>query len=89
MRLAKWRKDREMSQQDVADAIGCTQPYVSAIERSISLGGYMPGRTLAIAIYRLTKGAVTPNDFYDLPPIGQLDLPIEELRPAPLLERVA
>jgi hypothetical protein len=41
-----------------------------------------------LKIWQLTRGLVGPNDFYDLPPIGQLELPIE-LAPAPLFDRPA
>lgn len=33
----------------------------------------IPRRAHAISIYLFTKGAVAPNDFYDLPPL-QLEL---------------
>jgi hypothetical protein len=36
------------------------------------------------AIWRFTKGDVAPNDFYELPPIGQMALPFGS--PAPLLD---
>jgi hypothetical protein len=40
----------------------------------------MPQPDLMRRIYALTRGAVTPNDFYDLPAIDQLELP--DLAPA-------
>lgn len=87
VRLVEWRKEKGWTQDELADALDCSQPFVSLIERRSN--PQIPGRDQMIRIHRLTKGAVSPNDFYDLPPLGQLDLPIEDLDPAPLLERAA
>lgn len=84
MRLAEWRQSKDWTQRDLADALGCKQSFISLLERR--LGGQIPGRDWMLKIYRLTKGAVEPNDFYDLPPIDQLDLPIDDLPAAPLFD---
>jgi transcriptional regulator with XRE-family HTH domain len=78
MRLAEWRKQEGYDQQQLADALGITQPTVSYLERSPdrAIGKpQVPKPDLMRRIWTLTRGAVTPNDFYDLPPIGQMELP--------------
>jgi hypothetical protein len=52
-------------------------------------GRNIPSRTYMPRVFSFTRGAITPNDFYDLPPIGQLELPMEPPAPAPLLDVVA
>jgi len=37
----------------------------------IVLGVCLPRRALMMRIYELTHGAVTPNDFYELPELAQ------------------
>jgi transcriptional regulator with XRE-family HTH domain len=87
MRLAEWRRERRMTQSELASAIGCTQSAISNFERADTLArSQIPGPDLIVAIYRLTRGAVTPNDFYSLPPLDQLELPMTNPAPAPLLE---
>jgi transcriptional regulator with XRE-family HTH domain len=84
MRLAEWRKQEGYDQQQLADALGITQPTVSYLERSPdrAIGKpQVPKPDLMRRIWTLTRGAVTPNDFYDLPPIGQMELP--DLAPEP------
>jgi transcriptional regulator with XRE-family HTH domain len=87
VRLAEWRKAQSWTQEELADALGCSQPFVSLIERSAN--PQIPGREQMLNIYRLTRGEVTPNDFYDLPALDQLQLPIDAPSPAPLLEAAA
>lgn len=65
MRLAIWRKKAGKTQADLADALGCSQSYISQIERADS--PLVPGPAIMIEIYRLSNGVVQPNDFYDLP----------------------
>lgn len=48
-------------------------------------GRRIPNRTFMARIYELTRGAVSPNDFYDLPPLGQLPLPLNDQNEAPSL----
>lgn len=74
MRLAEWRKQQGWTQDELAARLDCSQPFVSLIERAAD--PQIPGRDWMIKIYQLTKGAVSPNDFYDLPALGQLELPI-------------
>jgi transcriptional regulator with XRE-family HTH domain len=76
VRLAEWRKQQGWKQEELASALGCTQPFISEIERATA--PKIPGRCWMLKIWQLTRGAVAPNDFYDLPPIGQLELPIED-----------
>lgn len=65
MKLAAWRKRENWTQERLAAALGCSQPYISQAERAID--PIVPGPALLIEIYVLTRGAVQPNDFYDLP----------------------
>jgi transcriptional regulator with XRE-family HTH domain len=85
VRLAEWRdKVAKLTQQQLAIELGCSQPFISLIERAVD--PQIPGPEWMIKIYRLTKGDVSPNDFYDLPERGQFELPLEPT-PAPLFER--
>lgn len=68
MRLAIWRKNAGKTQADLAELLGCSQSYISQIERTT--GALVPGPAIMIEIYRLTDGAVQPNDFYDLPALS-------------------
>lgn len=70
MRLAIWRKKEGKTQAWLADALGCTQPYISQIERAEHR--YVPGPAMMIEIYRLSNGEVQPNDFYELPDLRTL-----------------
>jgi transcriptional regulator with XRE-family HTH domain len=85
MRLAKWREEQELSQADLAEKLGCDQSFISRIERAV--GPQIPSRGWMLKIHQLTRGEVTPNDFYDLPPIDQLQLPMEAPAPAPLFDQ--
>lgn len=75
MRLAEWRKRQGWKQEELATALGCGQPFISEIERATD--PKIPGRSWMTRIWRLTRGEVAPNDFYDLPPIGQRELPLD------------
>jgi transcriptional regulator with XRE-family HTH domain len=84
VRLCDWRKQAGYNQQQLADALGVSQPTVSYVERVND--PQVPQPELMRRIYRLTRGAVCPNDFYDLPAIDQLELPdMVEEADAPLL----
>jgi transcriptional regulator with XRE-family HTH domain len=83
VRLAEWRKQQGWTQDELAGQLDCSQSFVSLIERATD--PQIPGRDWMVKIYQLTRGAVAPNDFYELPPIGQLELPIEP-SPAPLFD---
>ena len=84
MRLAQWRKEKGWTQQELADALGIAQGTVSQIERYGAT--QVPSPETILAIYKVTRGDVAPNDFYPLPPIDQLELAIAEPAPAPLFE---
>lgn len=70
MRLAIWRKNAGKTQADVAAVLGCSQSYVSQIERTAD--PLVPGPAIMIEIYVMTGGQVQPNDFYDLPDLRTL-----------------
>ena len=60
-----------MTQGQLADLLGCSQPYVSQIERSSS--PIIPGPSLMVQIFAATGGNVEPNDFYRLPDLSITD----------------
>lgn len=66
MLLGDWRRREGLTQQEIADALGCIVTTVARYEA----GARIPGPTVMIDIYTLTGGAVQPNDFYDLPPLA-------------------
>lgn len=84
MRLAEWRKQQGYSQQQLADLLGIAQPQISRFERAHD--PELPKPSTVVRIWSVTKGAVAPNDFYALPPIGQAELPLPAADSAPLLE---
>lgn len=64
MLLREWRLKRDLSLAAFAGLVGAgNATVVSRWERKI----YRPQPPEMIAIYRVTGGQVTPNDFYDLP----------------------
>lgn len=67
MKLAAWRKKKCWTQAQLADSLGCSQSYVSQIERAND--PIIPGKDLLARLYEISDGAVEPNDFYDLPDI--------------------
>lgn len=87
MKLKAWREREGKSLKDVADALDINdiatvfrweqEPGVSS--RRIPTEGYMR------RLYRVTRGAVTPNDFYDLPDLDAPELPLDP-EPLPLFE---
>jgi transcriptional regulator with XRE-family HTH domain len=68
LKLAAWRKREGQTQDWLAAELGCSQPYISQIERVD--GPIVPGPAIMIEIFRLTGGFVTPNDFYNLPSLN-------------------
>jgi DNA-binding XRE family transcriptional regulator len=66
VKLAAWRRMKGMTQAALAAELGCSQSYVSQMERP--KGWIIPGPDVMGEIHRVTNGAVEPNDFYDLPP---------------------
>jgi len=65
VKLAEWRRNQGIRQAGLAMALGCSQSYISQIERACE--PIIPGTALMIAIYQMTGGQVQPNDFYTLP----------------------
>lgn len=54
-----------LTQGDVAQAIGVSQPYISQIERTSR--PIIPGPDVMEALFKLSEGLVEPNDFYAVP----------------------
>lgn len=65
VKLAAWRKIKGWTQEQLAEQLGVSQPYVSLMERAREPN--IPGPGVMIEIYSLSDGMVQPNDFYDLP----------------------
>ena len=65
MKLAEWRKREGKTQEELAAELGCSQPYVSQIERARN--PIVPGTEILERIFLVTDGAVEPNDFYPMP----------------------
>lgn len=65
MKLAEWRKRERKSQVELASDLGCSQPFISQIERART--PIVPGPEIMERIFALTGGDVEPNDFYDVP----------------------
>lgn len=63
MRLAEWRRANRMTQQQVADSLGCILTTIARYESGLR----MPEPDMMLRIFTLTDGAVQPNDFYSLP----------------------
>lgn len=83
--LRLWRLNKGWTLDACAAGVGT----VRQVWRDWEIGRRIPARSFMLAIYRFTQGEIEPNDFYDLPPIGQIELPIDELHPVPLLDHVA
>lgn len=66
MKLAHWRRSHDMTQQELADKLGCIVTTVARYEA----GRRKPDDPTMIAIFALTEGEVQPNDFYDLPALA-------------------
>lgn len=86
MKLRAWREGEGLSRREVAEQLSTDTATIYRWEldaghsdKRIPTVGFM-GR-----IHQLSRGAVAPNDFYDLPPIDQLELPIERGDDAPTL----
>jgi transcriptional regulator with XRE-family HTH domain len=85
MTLSEYLKKKNMSVNKFAKKIGISQP---AVHNWIH-GNAFPGKTEHYErIYKATKGLVTPNDFWKVPPIieetrrevrvGEIDIPRRE-----------
>lgn len=66
------------------DAAAAAVGTVRQVWRDWEISRRIPSPRFMTAIWRVTRGEVVPNDFYELPPIGQMTLPFT--RPAPLLD---
>lgn len=84
MRLAEWRIREGLTQQELAEALGCTQPYISYVERTVRAN--LPGVDFMERAYRFTRGAVAPNDFVFPNGMPDLDAPELPLAAAPLFD---
>lgn len=62
MRLKDYLKAAGMTRAEFAKMVGCEQPTVSRYLR-----GRVPAPEVMARIVAATNGAVTPNDFYNLP----------------------
>lgn len=65
MKLVTWRRQEGMTQAELAEKLGCSQSYVSQMERAAD--PIIPGPAIMIALFELSSGKVDPNSFYDLP----------------------
>jgi len=63
MKLADWRRRKNLTQQQLADELGCIVTTIARYETGLR----RPDGPAMIRIYKLTEGAVQPNDFYQLP----------------------
>lgn len=63
MKLTQWALREHLTLYDVADRIGRSPSVVYKWFAGVS----RPNQEGMAAIYRLTRGDVTPTDFYDLP----------------------
>ena len=63
MKLIEWRTAQGLTQAEVAKLIAVAAPTISSWE----CGGKKPGAKSVQRIFDISNGAVTPNDFYDLP----------------------
>ena len=64
MLLREWRIKHELSQATVAAAVGAANATVVS---RWELKRHIPRPAEMAALFLVTGGAVTPNDFYDLP----------------------
>lgn len=65
MKLAQFLYQHDLTDAEFAALIGASRSLISRYRA----GNRIPGKTLMVRIYRVTQGAVCPNDFYDLPPL--------------------
>jgi hypothetical protein len=59
MKLADWIRETGLTRTQVARQLGISQGHLT----DLCNGRFWPGRRLAVKIWKLTDGAVTPNDF--------------------------
>jgi transcriptional regulator with XRE-family HTH domain len=89
MKLRAWREDAGLSRRELAEKLSTDTATIYRWELDL---GHADKRIPALGfmsrLHQLTRGAVSPNDFYDLPPLEQLELPIEP-SPAPLFDTLS
>lgn len=68
MRLSDWLRDNDITPAEFGRRIGARSRMT--VPRYLDGSRKPDGETMA-AIYAATGGAVTPNDFYDLPPLPE------------------
>ncbi|TXH34040.1 MAG: XRE family transcriptional regulator [Rhodospirillaceae bacterium] len=64
MKLRDWLRAMGKTQARYGDEIDKSQQAVARY-----CNGRIPSRPVMVRIYRDSRGLVTPNDFYDLPPL--------------------
>lgn len=62
-KLKAWREAEGLTQEAAADKLGVVRRTWHMWEN----GNGVPSEGLMVRLYVLTRGAVEPNDFYDLP----------------------
>ena len=62
MKLAEWRRNAGLTQQELADRLGCILTTVARYETGLRT----PEGPMMLKIFDVTDGAVQPNDFFDL-----------------------
>lgn len=62
MKLANWRNSEGKTQPQLASELGCAVSTVARYEN----GTRLPGEAAMQQIFVLSRGRVTPNDFYPL-----------------------
>ena len=82
--LRKWRMARGYTLEAAAIGIGTFRQtwHDWEIQRRI------PDREYMRRLFAFTGGAIAPNDFYDLPDLGERELALDA-GPAPLLDSIA
>lgn len=69
--LDRWAKDAGLSYPKLAQRLSCDASSAWRYGRPLDHPKFrVPPTDQMIAIYRVTCGAVTPNDFYDLPDLA-------------------
>ena len=63
MQLSEWRTRKNWTQEQLGKALCCDTSTIYRYESGVRL----PQREAMADIYALTRGAVSPNDFYILP----------------------
>jgi hypothetical protein len=74
MKLNQWLRDRDATNQEFSEFFAPfgTKITVHAVNKWTS-GARIPRSREMSIIYTITRGEVSPNDFYSLPPIKKLN----------------